>query len=742
MLFAAFIAFLAIGAAATAVLFGRRNASAEVLMTSLPITVAAYSVVVFILNQFAGVQITLPVVLVVSAGLAVVLAATAFLLIGPPANWWSILRKSALDFRVDLGAPSARLVGGLLAAGVAMFVVTVFTSVPQEDDNYIYHLDFIRHIWQAGALPTQVSLSYHEVTNAYPPAAFIFYASTWLTLGKPALWTMQFTSLLCAVGILYLTYRLCRRFIKGNETAALLAALLLMSHHSIAYFLISTNTDTIQTFFNLAGLLFLIEYLEHQRTASLVVSMLLEAAACWVKYQGAAFIAVTGVVWVAFYIASISFLRKGQGEMTFPIAGALVWGAGITALFSPFLLRNFIRFGNPLYPALPHVFGGKDINEWTLSWLITGKQVQAYDPGPLNPFVTDLTLFAGAFLLPAAIGYAAPRAKSAFSFLLVTLLLYGFAWYRYLSPPYSGNLPRFFIAGVVIAACLTAPVITAVLFEEQEARPRLNLLVLASLVLAVGLAFAFDKFQFTNIEFVFRISTRLGALGTLSNYMLTYNKYHHFVLYVVGIAAIVALDYTRRRRDYERTGRGYRGVVASVLAATLLLYPAARAAGTVNRAIREGVSLDVVRVSCLGPAVASYIENRLPRDAKVLTFFTLRCLVPRTTVPGDAEAMREPVSGEVHGIFDTRSPQRRFYQGAPYDQYTDADVRKALTVLKREGVTHILVGDWIDTQDAFSKSPIFANVGHNPRYFKPLAWNTNSRYCFISLYDVAYPPGL
>lgn len=740
MLFAVFIALLLIGAIAAAVIFGRRRPRAEALLVSFPVVLVAYSAVVFILNQFAGVRIGLPAVLTTSAGIAAVLVVAALIVTGGPAKWWSIIRSSLYDFRIDLGSPQARFVGGLLAAGAVMLVITAFLGAPQEDDNYIYHLSFIQHIWQTGQLPAQVSLSYHEMTNAYPPAVFIFYASTWITLDHQSFLVMEITSLLFALGIAFFTYRICRTFVAEGEIAALLAALLLTSYPAIAYVLISTNTDTIQHFFCLAGLFFLIEYLREGHKSSLLLSIVLEACGCWVKLQAGAFIAAVGVAWVAFWLVSAAFPSRSRGDLKFPIGGAFLWGAGILALIAPYMLRNFLRLGNPLYPAFPELFGGVDVNDWTLSWLFTRIQLLLHQPESSGVF--NLLLFAGVFLLPAAVGYCRPRVRSVFSFLLVSVAVYGFLWFRFLIPPYSGIVPRFFIAGMAVIVCLTSPVLATILLDERPPRSSSNILVLATLVLTVALSLALGRFEFTGSDYIFPTSKTYGAFGTVINYLLRYNKYHHFVLYAMGIVLLTCLSYLGHRPGYQSSCRLYRRFIAAVLAASLLLYPAERAVGTVYAALRSETSIEAVRSHALGQSVAIYTRDRLPANAKILTFFSLKYLIPRSVVPADAVVMREPVEDGVHGIFDTSSPTRKFYMSEPRDQFTDSGIRRALRVLKREGITHVLIGDWIDDQDLFDKSPIFSNVGHNPRYFKIVAWGPNSQHMFISLFEVLYPPDL
>lgn len=534
-----------------------------------------------------------------------------------------------------------------------------------------------------------------------------------------------------------------RRFVADDEASAVLAALLLMSFYSVAYVLVSTNTDTAYNFFNIAGLFFLLDYFEKRRAASLALSAILEAFGCWSKYQAMMFIVVLGIVWLGFWLASATFLRKRRGDLTFPISGALVWGVGILAIFAPFMLRNFERFGNPVYPALPTVFGGRDVNDWTLSWLIARKQILPYVPNEITvSHATNLLFFAGAFLMPAALGYAAPRAKSAYSYLLASSVLFSVLWYRVLAAPETGDFFRFLIPALAAVSCLSAPLLARLLFDESEARPRLNLLVLLCLVNAALLFVDFGMYGFSSREFVFNVSEKLGMFGTFINYMLKYSKYHHFVIFLVGTGLLVGLSSLRGRPDYARAGRRYRRLVATLMALSLLLYPFVRFIGTANAAMHNGISLEVMRSSSLNPVVAAYLASRLPKDAKVLTFFTLKYLVPRTVVPGDGEAVREPVRGEVHGIFDTTSPQRKFYEGEARDQYTDADIRKALTVLKREGVTHILLDSIVDSQDVYWKSPIFTNVDHDPRYFKLRAWGSVAEGRFISLFEVAYPPDL
>jgi len=740
MLFAAFICFLTVAAIAAAAIACSRGGRPEALPVALPIVLVGYGAVVFVFNQFEGVPIAPALILAASGGIAALLLAAALVVVGPPAKWWTNIKASLAALSPRGLTPSARFVGALLLVGAGLLALTVVFSVPPDWDAYFYHLPISQYILEHHSLPGIVSLSYQEMVNAYPPASFIFYGSSWITLGARAVWLAQITSFLYGLGILFFTYRIARRFVAKEETSSILAALLLVSFYSVAFILISTNTDTAYNFFNISGLYFLLEYFESRRPSSLALSTILEACGCWSKYQAAIFVAVLGFVWLGFWFASATFLRRRKGDVAFPIGGALLWGTGILVLFAPFLLRNFLKFGNPLYPALPHLLGGIDVSGWTLSWLTASAQLLPYSPGQVTlRHAPSIMLFAGLFLLPAAIGYLVPRFKSASSYLLATALLFGVTWYKFMTPENSGDFFRFLIPGLCIASCLCAPLISALLFDETEARPRQNLLVLLCLVSAVLLFIDLGIPQFSTPEFVFSVSKKYGALGTAINYMLTYNKYHHFVIFIVGTAVLVALSYLRTHPDYLRAGRAYRRAVAAVMVFSLLLYPAARLVGTVNVAVRAGVSLDLQRSYYLGE-VGAYINDELQPDSKILSFVSQRFLIGRPVVAADSILVRTPIDGEIHGIFDTTSPERKFFLDSPRDQYTDADIRRCLGILKEEGITHILLDNVVDEQDLFLKSPVFANVEHDPRYFKLRAWGPNGQERFISLYEISYPP--
>jgi len=139
------------------------------------------------------------------------------------------------------------------------------------------------------------------------------------------------------------------RKITSSDRGGFFPALLFYSLPQI--FLLSTlvNVDLLSCFVLLLSLYFILRFLAGDKKA-LFLSALFSGFALSLKYQN-----VIGVITLVFFI----FLLKR--EKSFRRWRAVMLFLGISALIlSPWLVKNLILTGNPVYPFFYSLFGGKD----------------------------------------------------------------------------------------------------------------------------------------------------------------------------------------------------------------------------------------------------------------------------------------------------------------------------------------------------------------------------------------------
>jgi hypothetical protein len=257
------------------------------------------------------------------------------------------LRRNVRTLQLPRATRGERALSWFILFGLTMTFVFALTP-PTGWDGLQYHLVLPKLALQAGrftALPDNVSLSYPGLVE------MLFLAAMGLGSDSAAQ-LMHWVYLLLLVGAVLVFCARCFTWRVGWLASALLIAvpsLLLISTY--AY------NDAALMFYTLTALLWTLRAIETQRTRDFGLAGILAGLALGEKYTAVLILLALG--------ALVLF----QGGWRVParrafLTSALLVGVALV-LCLPWLVRNFIVVGNPVYP---FVFGGLYWDAWRSAW--------------------------------------------------------------------------------------------------------------------------------------------------------------------------------------------------------------------------------------------------------------------------------------------------------------------------------------------------------------------------------------
>jgi hypothetical protein len=151
------------------------------------------------------------------------------------------------------------VVGGVVLVGFTIGLSVVLLSRPIFGwDFYLYHWHYVRVLFETGSLPTQVSPSFFEGEYAYPPLMFLAYGDISHMLGQLSQLGPRVLPLLFTVGTAIVCGRIARVCLGLSVAASLVAAGFALWSGYYVREIPMENTDTINTFFTIAALYWLI----------------------------------------------------------------------------------------------------------------------------------------------------------------------------------------------------------------------------------------------------------------------------------------------------------------------------------------------------------------------------------------------------------------------------------------------------------------------------------------------------
>jgi hypothetical protein len=224
-------------------------------------------------------------------------------------------------------------------------------------DLFLYHLPWADELARTGHLPLDVTRSATDSAAAYPPLVYMAYAASWILTGVREHVTPRALAILFHIGLVVLVLRGL-----GGGERGLAAAWLLAASPPFVGFVHLVGTDFPMAFFAAGWALCVRGALRRPGDAGLAA---LHMALClWTKYQ-----ALT--LWAAGLLA----VAVTPG-ITPAVRRRLLAGHAVAMLvFAPLLARNAITLGNPVYPALAELLGGRGLDAWTMQHLLDNARI-------------------------------------------------------------------------------------------------------------------------------------------------------------------------------------------------------------------------------------------------------------------------------------------------------------------------------------------------------------------------------
>ena len=308
---------------------------------------AGVNLALFSLDQFLGIRLDGAA----AAALSFIALALAVLLLWPVRSripsWLAGLWGRARHVLGALRREPPVLAGALLLVvflGLALFKAG---SLPvMNTDGVAYHAVIPRQAFQSGSLPDDVGPSWTEWARAFP--GFFETQQLWLYLldgSANDLWARLLVPV--SFGLLALLAGQQARRHGGSRLAAMVAPMLLLSLPELPIWSTQFFVEVPVALATLSGAALLLSGLEEDNRRLLALAGLALGAAGLVKYNGV----IIGAVLV---LCGAVLLRSRPSRVPFLV---IPWAVPLVL----FLGRNWLFFGNPIYPFFAEVFEGKNL---------------------------------------------------------------------------------------------------------------------------------------------------------------------------------------------------------------------------------------------------------------------------------------------------------------------------------------------------------------------------------------------
>ena len=650
----------------------------DIAIFSFPFGAGIVTLVLFSLNQFAVIAITYRTICTV-LGFCVMMAGAAHIFRrGHPSSSSRPLPDAPLGGE---GSFYGRLCTVSIASVFALLFAYTLMVPADTWDAWTYHLPIARTIFMHGALPRDVSLCNLETVNAFPVFIQILYAIEHIVCGYPHYWLFKVLPLVFGGLCCILVYRVCRLCFWKDRESALSAVILCVSMEIFLTFMIWDTVAITFTFFCLGAFYCLGMYHRQGDKRFLLLAGMNLGFAYWTKYAGALFAVVLMLTLLAEKLAAAVRKQKSALNLTLPAMAAIVLPA--LAIASPHLIRNFLFYGNPVYPALAGIIGGRNIDPWALA------HTNAI-PTSLG-FLPWFDVFYTGFLAPLFLFIYLLSRKWWKASLELTLTLLFFAYYaaylillRY--PPSAGDSTKYLLPTVCLAAVLGGVAMRDMFVRGLSRRITIVMIALLMIwqIVTCRQELLLGRWDYWPIASLYSWRSWLKFFDGLI-----------FDFYQTGVIIVVILCWLVNAPGIRIGPRLKKCLLVLAMAAMLgqvfqqILLPLVK---HIDRALRDpGCHLiEEIYPRWLMPE-GGWMEKNLPKEAVLFTFETRIYLLPRKIFPADSYRLKE--------------------------LYRAESVEKSIELLKVHGITHIYLDEIGPTHPLYGEMP-FLGYLDDPRYFE------------------------
>ena len=306
---------------------------------------------------------------------------------------WTFLKDAFLIWKFERPViSSSSLLIIIPLGGIFLFIFyhALLTPVTHWDAT-VYHATMAKVMYYNHAFPLIAGHSVGiQMSANYPPLFPGLGAYFYTQIGGVDDFYLRAISPIMALLTILATYKV-GKVLAGNTCGKVTALLLSMTPLFILYSIYAINY-TMLTFFVITSVLFLLLALTKKNTVYWVMCGVFYGLAMLTSYQALVFF-LPSFALVLLYL----LIRKGH-ERKFLIRNTLLLGVSALVIGGIWYLRNTIVLGNPVYPFLYGIFGGKYIDpavlERTFSgihWCSVNGFFGKLDPGILER--VDFTIF-------------------------------------------------------------------------------------------------------------------------------------------------------------------------------------------------------------------------------------------------------------------------------------------------------------------------------------------------------------
>jgi len=680
---------------------------------------AVHAVACFIFNQWFAIPLTSKTVLLIAIILLLSFALILWLMrrflasLEHLGGCFRAARTAVVLFR---GRPlECRFFFWTFWAISVLYCAAVILGPIQSPDAFLYHLPFAHTIFSTGFLPKTVSLGATEFENAFPPAAPIIIASSWLTLGREsqtlAVVLEILSGILCALAVGAIV-----RLIWKRSGAGWAAATLFLTLPSVQMLFARENIDFFPAAFAGCALWYYAAGVERPRLMHPVAVGLFAALAAWGKYH---YLVLPVLFVLASAVLEVTGPRLARTNSRRPQRwwSVAVIVAAFSLITAPFLARNYFFFGNPVYPLFPRLFHGLNADDWWMghSWTVfqfVGYPWTHIDWGFL---VYALGCLPFILLIPALIRVKRCGWRPSYAALLTFGALFFIVWVRYFNVGGGGDLARFLLPTLMVVSAFSAPVFADLVLAPfpRATEAAAAVISLSAVLIAWVVTFKFLWVPFGAYFFHFGDWDPYYTFGALGRFCFA-----GLILPLLVIAFISAAAEERHKRtlplDAPRMGSA--ATVIRYLSSSLILV-------AVFAPVARQASLDVYfavdRTSAGDLAIGeplSWMKANLPPEAVIFTGEAMTYLIDRTCIPVDGAAAR-PVWDAAASSWDG-----------------------ALSELKRLGVTHVWLSRNQSTRRPVAQYKFGEQAKLDREHFVLLHRSEDVLGDEVSVYRVAYSP--
>ncbi len=248
-------------------------------------------------------------------------------------SWTRLYRRSveSLD-----QSREERVVASIYVVFIAFLVLRAAT-VPNAPDELIYHLsvtnDFVKH--------GRVYPMFDNSLGNFPFLIHMVYAAGKLAGSEIA---ARLFSLFLAVGTSLAIFGFCSRYLTRRTGAVAMFAF--FGAGMVVEVAVTSRIDV-----SLAGMLFLctyamINYLDTRERGWLWISALLAGFSLGIKHTAAIWLALVGVMYL------VQRLAINRDRVNAVLAQGIVYALLAFAIASPWYIKNYVWFHNPVYPLI------------------------------------------------------------------------------------------------------------------------------------------------------------------------------------------------------------------------------------------------------------------------------------------------------------------------------------------------------------------------------------------------------